>query len=119
MKIKKIDIFAEWSDQKVLAGVLEFFDGEYILTYNQEWIDHEQSISLTEGTPLSSKIHRTTNLWGGVEDRLPPISSKTYSNLCKGWGVPTGEQDILLLLATVGHRAMGCFVFYGPDELYY
>jgi hypothetical protein len=121
--LTKLNIYAEWTEdevkQKIFVGTLEVINDEYVIQYTQEWIGHPLSIDIGEDIPLTLTPVKSHILWKDISNRIPPKSYSTYNNYCEAWGVVTGEQNILLLLATVGHRIRGnCFVLYGPDELY-
>jgi hypothetical protein len=113
----KVEIYAEYSNKREkVAELYKDKENNFVLTYEDSWIDLKEGCSLGPNLKMSQKKHISKELWVEIDDYIPPRSSQTFIQYCEAWGVATGEQDILKLLVTVGHRGPDCFVFEGKEQ---
>lgn len=110
-KIIGVSIFLEQSSTRVFVGLLEENKGKYCFTYDSHYLNYKKAIPLGPELPLSQKYFESEEIFPSFTDRIPSKNNPEYTNYCRQFGINPDEEDILILLSTIGKRGPSSFMF--------
>jgi HipA-like protein len=93
------------------VGDLSQKDSQFIFTYNSNYIYKDRAIALGPDLPLRSASFISNSMWTSFLDRLPSKRNPAYAEYCEMVGIDPSEKNLLVLLATLGHKGPSSFIF--------
>ena len=112
--LKTIGVFVFLKKRKTqtLVGRLYKIDQKFIFSYEDSYFNARNSIALGPEFPLTQKEFSSDRLFPSLEDRIPSTQNPAYSEYCLAMGIDPKEQDLFILLSTVGSKGPSSFIFY-------
>ncbi|HUD01704.1 MAG TPA: HipA N-terminal domain-containing protein [Rhabdochlamydiaceae bacterium] len=83
----------------------------FIFTYDDHYLRSQNIIPLGPEFPLTKKEFKSKSLFPSLEDRIPSKLNPAYPEYCQLLGVDPKENNLLILLSTIGKRGPSSFVF--------
>lgn len=124
LKIIGVDIFLEKRKTRLHVGVLRRMNGKIIFTYDDHYFTAKNIIPLGPEFPLTQKQFVSDQLFFSLEDRIPSRQNPAYPEYCELMGIDPKEQDVFVLLSTIGKKGPSSFIFsplfernIGPENL--
>lgn len=111
--IKELDVFLEKRRTRVYAGRLKYGKEResFVFEYSEKYIYSTGAIPLGPDIPLTKRKHKSKSLFKSFNDRIPSSKNPSYNEYCKEAGISPGEDNQIILLATIGRRGPSSFVF--------
>jgi HipA-like protein len=111
--IQGVDAYLEKRKTRQFVGTLSFDkrSGYYLFVYDPEYLLSDNSIPLGPELPLTKKNFKSKKLFLTFIDRIPSKDNPAYQDYCNLMGISVDEEDILILLATIGKRGPSSFMF--------
>lgn len=110
-KVTGITVFLEQRSTRMLVGTLERVDKKYRFTYNTAYLNYKKAIPLGPELPLTQPYFEAEKIFPSFEDRIPSKENPKYPDYCQPFGVDPNEEDIIVLLGTIGKRGPSSFMF--------
>lgn len=110
-----VQIYLERKKSRIFVGKLwrELINQklQFILEYDNKYLDNKYAISLGPELPLTKQIYYSSKLFPSFLDRIPSKENPAYKDYCQMMGIDESEEDSLILLSTIGKRGPSSFVF--------
>lgn len=97
-------------DGRVVGWITDAGNGKLILEYSQEW--NLNGRRLDPAIPLGFCGFLSDWQIDGLRERLPSRRNLRYREFCHAWGIDKNENDLIILLATLGHKSVNPVRFY-------
>jgi HipA-like protein len=82
-----------------------------LFTYDEKYLYAKNAFSLGPELPLTQRKYVAKNLFPAFLDRIPSKQNPAYVEYCHKFGISPDENDVLVLLATIGRKGPSSFVF--------
>lgn len=112
LKIIGVCIFLEKLNTRMLAGILDRVDENFLFTYDDKYFKAKHVIPLGPEFPLTQKQFSSQELFPSLKDRIPSLKNPAYPEYCLAMGIDPHERDPLILLSTIGRKGPSSFIFY-------
>jgi len=111
----KIYIFHELRKRRVYVGSL-IYDKKndvYQLEYDKNYVSSKNAIPIGPDLDLFKTIHisKKGKLFPVFLDRVPEKSNPAYKDYCLSQGIFPNEQNLIILLGSIGTRGASSFIF--------
>ena len=110
-KIEAVDVYLEKRKSREYVGQLSREKALFIFTYADLYLYKSKSIPLGPDLPLTKKKFVSDILFPSFEDRIPSNKNPAYPEYCSMVGIDPNEQDLLILVATLGQKGPSSFIF--------
>jgi HipA-like protein len=115
MRIKQsiiaVNIFLERRKTRMHVGYLKKEEGKFVFTYDEHYLHARNVIPLGPEFPLTKRQFKSPSLFPSLEDRIPSRQNPAYPEYCQAMGIEYDENNLLILLSTIGKRGPSSFVF--------
>ena len=108
---KEILVFSQTQNQKVLVGKLSRKNQKYYFEYDPAYQRKKNSLPLGPEFDLWKSKFVSPKLFPSIADRIPSRQNPAYADYCREWNVDVNENDVFVLLTTIGRRGPSTFVF--------
>ena len=102
---KALDIYLERQKTRHYVGRLSWYNKKFIFEYNTAYIYSESSIAIGPDLPLKKARHVSLKLFPSFLDRIPSRQNPAYKEYCQLVGISPLEQNIFVLLSTLGKKS--------------
>lgn len=109
--IDSLDIFLERRKTRMRVGNLKQENGQFIFTYDDDYLVEANVIPLGPEFPLTKKQFISPILFASLEDRIPSRQNPAYKEYCYAMGIDPTEDNPIILLSTIGSKGPSSFVF--------
>ena len=110
-KIIGIKVFLEIVSKRILVGDLVYKTGNYVFTYDDKYLNYKKAIPLGPELPLTKQSFQDTKIFESFWDRIPSKHNLFYPEYCRQFNIDPNEDNILVLLATIGSMVPSSFIF--------
>ena len=83
----------------------------YVFEYDDSYFKAETSIPVGPELSLLQKRYEQKKMFASFLDRIPSKDNPAYKEYCQSVGIKPDEDDLLILLATLGRKGPSSFVF--------
>lgn len=108
-------IYHEGRKRRLFVGELRYHQSleQYDLVYDHDYAYSPKAISLGPELSLFQKRHLSEKgkLFPSLMDRLPSRDNPAYNDYCLSEGISASEENLIVLLGTIGRRGPSSFVF--------
>ena len=110
-----LEVYLEGRKRRVYVGALTFHKDrdQYHFVYDSKYLKSKKAIPIGPDLSLFKK-----NLWSekgktfpSFADRIPSKSNPAYAEYCRSQGISVNEENIIILLGTIGRRGPSSFIF--------
>ncbi len=113
-KVRGIFVYLELRSTRRLVGKLEKIQNGFSFSYSEKYINYKKAIPLGPEFPLTKKYFESERIFPSFWDRIPSKDNPAYAEYCRSFGIDPKEEDVIILLATIGSRGPSSFIFV-PD----
>ncbi len=106
-----VNVFLERRKTRMLVGCLKKVKGQFIFSYDEQYLHSRNVFPLGPEFPLTKREFRASSLFPFFEDRIPSKQNPAYVEYCAAMGISPTEKDPLILLSTIGKRGPSSFIF--------
>ncbi|MBC75723.1 MAG: hypothetical protein CME64_06885 [Halobacteriovoraceae bacterium] len=110
MNLNKLYIYLETKRGRTFVGTLKREANNFSFTYDEKYFYSENPIQVGPELSLKKRKHHSKNLFGIFLDRIPSRQNPAYTDYCKKMGIKEDEDDVMILLSTLGARGPSSFV---------
>jgi HipA-like protein len=110
-QVRGVKIYLERYSRRVPVGELKHEDGKYIFTYYETYLKYQKAIPLGVEFPLTKQYFESETIFESFWDRIPSKGNPAYSEYCKQFNISPEENNILVLLVTIGRKGPSSFIF--------
>lgn len=110
-RIIGIKVFLEIVSKRILVGDLLYKTGNYVFTYDDKYLNYKKAIPLGPELPLTKQSFQDTKIFESFWDRIPSKHNLFYPEYCRQFNIDPNEDNILVLLATIGSMVPSSFIF--------
>ena len=110
-KVKAVKVYLESYTKRIPVGELKYEQGKYTFTYYKPYLDHSRAIPLGLQLPLTKRYFESETIFECFCDRIPSKINPAYPEYCEIFNIDPDENNILVLLVTIGRRGSSSFVF--------
>ncbi len=111
----RLQIYHEGRKRRVPVGELKYHQNleKFELVYEQSYMLFPKAIPLGPELSLFQKSHLSEKgtLFPSLMDRLPSRDNPAYNDYCLSQGISASEENLIVLLGTIGRRGPSSFVF--------
>lgn len=111
----KLRVFHEGRKRRVFVGDLVYVkeNNNYEFIYNKKYTQSKNAIPVGPGLDLFKLRHESEKgkLFPSFIDRLPDKDNPAYNDYCKAQGIYPDEENLIILLGTIGKRGPSSFVY--------
>lgn len=111
----RLRIFQEGLKRRIFAGELRYDEKEdrYELLYDKKYTYSKNAISFGPNLSLFQLRHVSEKgkMFPYFLDRIPDRENPAYPDYCRSQGISVDENNVLVLLGTIGRRGPSCFIF--------
>lgn len=111
LKIISVDVFLEKRKAMVYVGRLTRENKGYKFVYEKNYLYSKGVIPLGNELPVTQREHLSIKLFPSLSDRIPLRENPSYADYCRVAGISETEEDVLVLLPTIGKRGPSSFIF--------
>jgi len=115
-KIIGVNVFLERRLTRIFVGQLIQQNGNFVFTYDDQYLKAQKIIPLGPEFPLTEKQFISKNLFPSLEDRIPSKKNPAYPEYCLEMEISPDEKDPIILLSTIGRKGPSSFIFYPQYE---
>ena len=105
-----VNVYLEGPRRRKYVGLLRKLN-EYYFMYDGNYFKDEKVIPLGPDLPFTQRMHISSSIFPSFLDGIPEKQNPAYASYCEQFGINVDEDDILILLSTIGHRGPSSFVF--------
>lgn len=109
-----VDVFMESKKTRTHVGQLKYADEKrkkFIFTYNEAYLYDDRSITIGPEFPLTERSFTSEKIFPSFLDRIPSRQNSAYKDYCAQMGISIDEDDIFVLLTTIGRKGPSAFIF--------
>jgi HipA-like protein len=106
-----INVWLEQRSTRIFVGKLEQKDSVYIFSYNEKYLYYKKAIPLGQEFPLTKQHFESKQIFPTFQERIPLEANPAYPDYCNIFGISPTEDNIFVLLATIGRRGPSWFIF--------
>ncbi|MBL9029644.1 MAG: HipA N-terminal domain-containing protein [Caedimonas sp.] len=106
-----IKVFLERRTKRMLVGRLEQKNRKFIFTYNKMYLNHKKAIPIGQELPLTKQCFESKKIFPSFQERIPLKENPAYPEYCKQFNVSPEENNVFILLATIGRKGPSWFIF--------
>ncbi len=111
----RLNIFQELRTKRIFVGELLYNEKEdrYELLYDKKYIYTKKAISLGPNLSLFQLHHISEKgkMFPFFLDRIPDPENPAYPDYCASQGIDINEDNLIVLLGSIGKRGPSCFIF--------
>lgn len=109
--VSAIDVYLEKRKSKEFVGRLTRHKNGFEFIYKDSYLKRRKSIPLGPEFPLIQRKFHSKKLFNSFEDRIPSKQNPAYEEYCRSQGISPYEEDLLVLLGSIGRRGPSSFIF--------
>lgn len=106
-----VKVFLENYSKRIFVGELRKTTDNYIFTYDGKYLDHPKAIPLGPELPITRRYFESNKIFESLWDRIPSKRNSAYVDYCDQFNINPEEENIIILLITIGRRGPSSFVF--------
>lgn len=111
----RLHIFHEIRKRRIFVGELVYIveKDRYELTYDKGYLGLKNAIAIGPELDLFKMQHisKKGELFPVLQDRIPSKANPAYEDYCYSQGITPDEDNLIILLGTIGKRGPSSFVF--------
>ena len=111
----ELNIFHEGRKRRVFVAKLihNVEESLYELIYNESYVYSDTAIPLGAELDLFNLHHRSEKgkMFPSFIDRIPSRENPAYEDYCAQQGIESDEENLIVLLGTIGKRGPSSFIF--------
>lgn len=117
LKLNKncLKIFQEGRKKRIFVGELRYDEKEerYELLYDKKYTYSKNAMSLGPNLSLFQLRHvsEKNKMFPYFLDRIPDRENPAYPDYCASQGIAVDEDNLIVLLGSIGRRGPSCFIF--------
>jgi len=92
-------------------GRLEQKNKNFIFTYDKVYLNYKKAISVGQDLPLTKQYFESKKMFPSFQERIPLKENPAYPEYCKQFNISPEENNVFILLATIGRKGPSCFIF--------
>jgi len=106
-----VDAYAESGKSRIFVGRLTRSDSGFVFEYDSLYLRMNTAVSIGVELPLTGKRFVSKSFFASLLDRIPSRKNPAYVDYCSHVGIKVEENNLLILLATIGSRGPSSIVF--------
>lgn len=110
-----LDVFHESTKRRVFVGRLshDVNKDQYQFVYDKSYVRSRSAIPIGAELDIFDQVHisKKGELFPSLLDRIPDKDNPAYKDYCEAEGVSPEEDNLIILLGTIGKRGPSSFVF--------
>lgn len=110
-KVVGIKVFLEHLSTRFFVGKLEQKDNTYIFSYDEKYLELKKALPLGQEFPLIQQYFKSHHIFPAFQERIPSKENPAYPDYCKEFDISSEEDNIFVLLATIGRQGPSSFIF--------
>lgn len=110
-KIKAVKVYLESYTTRIPVGELRLEKDKYIFTYYKSYLYYEKAIPLGVEFPLTKQYFESPTIFEAFWDRIPSKRNPAYPEYCNRFNISPEENNMLVLLVTIGRKGPSSFIF--------
>ncbi len=110
-KIKGVQVYLERYSKRIAVGELNKELDKYVFRYRAGYLNYKKAIPLGVEFPLTKRYFESTTIFESFWDRIPSKGNPAYSEYCKQFNISPNEDNIMVLLVTIGRKGPSSFIF--------
>lgn len=107
----KIYVYSQTRTKRIFVGKLTREGKKYFFEYNNNYKKLKSALPLGPELPLWKGKISSSTLFESFLDRIPSRNNPAYKDYCREWGISEHENDVFVLLTTIGRRGPSTFIF--------
>lgn len=111
----RLEVYLEIRKRRLLVGMLEFDLAKniFVFSYEKKYLASKSAIPVGPELPMSKLKHTSerNQLFPTFLDRIPSRENPAYKEYCQSQGISVNEQNLIILLTTIGHRGPSFFIY--------
>ncbi|MDD4294182.1 MAG: HipA N-terminal domain-containing protein [Candidatus Omnitrophica bacterium] len=108
--ISAINVFLENFKTRIYVGELSFKDKQWQFCYADNYFRYGSAIQFGPELPLTERCFFSEKMFPSFLDRIPDKENPAYSEYCEYVGISPDEENLLILLAALGHKGPSSFI---------
>jgi HipA-like protein len=110
-KLDMVKVYLKNYTTRIPVGTLRHEDDKYIFTYYKTYLYHKNAIPLGVELPLTKICFESPTIFEAFWDRIPSKRNPAYPEYCSLFDISPEENNILVLLVTIGRKGPSSFIF--------
>lgn len=110
-KPDKINVYSQTQTKRIFVGRLSREGKKYFFEYDNNYRKLKNALPLGPELPLWKEKISSNTLFESFLDRIPSQNNPAYKDYCREWGISENENDVFVLLTTIGRRGPSTFIF--------
>lgn len=110
-KPDKINVYSQTHTKRVFIGRLTRKGKKYFFEYDNNYKKFKNALPLGPELPLWKGTISSSTLFESFLDRIPSKKNPAYKDYCHEWGIDENEDDVFVLLTSIGRRGPSTFIF--------
>lgn len=106
-----VNVFLEQRSSRIFVGKLEQKDSIYIFSYDEKYLSYKKALPLGQEFPLTKRYFESKQIFPSFQERIPSQENPAYPDYCQEFGISPEEDNIFVLLTTIGSRGPSWFIF--------
>lgn len=110
-KIKGVKVYLERYTRRIPVGELKQENNKYVFTYYRSYLYYKYAIPVGVELPLTKQYFESVTIFEAFWDRIPSKKNSAYPEYCNLFKISPEENNILVLLVTIGRKGPSSFIF--------
>lgn len=110
-KIKGVKVYLERYTRRIPVGELKQENNKYVFTYYNNYLTYRYAIPVGVELPLTKRYFESATIFEAFWDRIPSKKNSEYAEYCNLFRISPEENNILVLLITIGSKGPSSFIF--------
>lgn len=110
-----LDVFHESTKRRIFVGRLSYNinKDKYKFVYDKSYMGSRSAIPIGAELDIFEQVHisKKGELFPSLLDRIPDKDNPAYKDYCEAEGISPEEDNLIILLGTIGKRGPSSFVF--------